>query len=47
MERKQHEIKFEIDRKEQEYRLRIKKSRLEMERLSGENGIKVDEAKNG
>ena len=45
MERKQHEIKFEIDRKEQEYRLRIEKSRLEMERLSEENGIKVAEAK--
>ena len=45
MERKQQEIKFEIDRKEQEYRLRIEKSRLEMERLSEENRIKVAEAK--
>ena len=45
MERKQQEIKFEIDRKEQEHRLRIKKSRLEMERLSEENRIKVAEAK--
>ena len=45
MERKQQEIKFEIDRKEQEHRLRIEKSRLEMERLSEENCIKVAEAK--
>ena len=36
MEQKQQEIKFEIDRKEQEYRLRIEKSRLEKERLSKE-----------
>ena len=45
MERKQQEIKIEVDRKEQEYRLRIEKSRLEMERLSEENRIKVAEAK--
>ena len=31
--RKQREIKFEIDRKEQEYRLKIEKSRLEMKRF--------------
>ena len=34
MEQKQQEVKFEINRKEQEHRLLIKKSRLEMERLS-------------
>ena len=45
MERKQQEIKFESDLKKQEYRLRIEKSRLEMERLSEENRIKVAEAK--
>ena len=42
MERK---IKFEIDRKEQKYRLRMEKSRLEKERLSEENRVKVAEAK--
>ena len=45
MERKKQEIKFEINRKEPEYRLRIEKSRLEMERLSEKNCIKVAEAK--
>ena len=45
MEQKQQEIKFEIDCKVQEYCLRIEKSRLEMERLSEENRIKVAEAK--
>ena len=35
----------EIDRIEQEYRLRTEKIRLEMERLSEENRIKVAEAK--
>ena len=34
MEQKQQEIKLEIVRKEQEYRLRMEKSRLKMERLS-------------
>ena len=44
MERKQ-QIKFEIDGKEQEYLLRMEKIRLEMERVSEENRIKVAEAK--
>ena len=44
MERKQ-QIKFEIDGKEQEYLLQMEKIRLEMERVSEENRIKVAEAK--